>query len=170
MRQSGVPPAPEDLYGLLGVAPSAPQEAIVHAYRRHARGSHPDARPNDPAAAARFRMLTSAYEVLGDPVRRADYDRARRIGAAGSGQTPSGAARPSPDRFGRRGGVGSDGVPAAVFLGARRPPSGPHLWVGPVRVESRLTGTPAEPRWAQTHGELLDPTPLIGFLIGVWST
>ena len=66
-----------DPYEVLGVAPSAPDEAIKTAYRKAARLYHPDRNP-DPNAAARFRDIQSAYELLADPARRRDYDLLRQ--------------------------------------------------------------------------------------------
>src|ERR1700748_1689146 len=70
------PGAGPDLYQLLGVPRSALREDIAQAWRRRARAEHPDSRPGDAAAAARFRALAGAWHVLRDPVRRAGYDRA----------------------------------------------------------------------------------------------
>lgn len=61
---------------MLGVSPDAPPEVIRAAYRRLAREHHPDVA--GPAADDAIRTLNAAYAVLGDPVRRYDYDRARR--------------------------------------------------------------------------------------------
>jgi curved DNA-binding protein CbpA len=148
---------------VLGVAPGASQETIVHAYRQQARASHPDARPGDPGAAARFRILSSAYEVLSDPVRRADYD--RRTSGPARPVLHSGASRPRPEGPARTGGlrVGGGSSPH-VFLGARPPrPSGSPLWAGPVRVEARPGETFAELRWPQglRHPELGGLTSLL---------
>lgn len=66
-----------DYYDVLGVSRAAEPSEIASAYRRLARDLHPDTNP-DPAAEDRFKELTAAYDVLGDPVRRAVYDRARR--------------------------------------------------------------------------------------------
>jgi curved DNA-binding protein CbpA len=68
-------PAP-DLYQLLGVPREASREEIAQAWRRQARDEHPDARPGDDGAPGRFRTLAEAWQVLGDPARRAAYDRA----------------------------------------------------------------------------------------------
>src|SRR5689334_19222390 len=70
-----------DLYQLLGVSRDASREQIVQAWRRRARDEHPDARPADADAPSRFRALAEAWQVLGDPPRRAAYDRVL-------GQTP----------------------------------------------------------------------------------
>src|SRR5579862_1697795 len=64
-----------DYYALLGVSPQAGEEDIKRAYRRMARELHPDSTGGDPAAEARFKEVTRAYEVLRDPERRARYDR-----------------------------------------------------------------------------------------------
>ena len=65
-----------DQYQLLGVPREASREEIAQAWRRRARAEHPDARPADADAAGRFRALAEAWQVLGDPGRRAAYDRA----------------------------------------------------------------------------------------------
>lgn len=67
-----------DLYGLLGVEPTASPLEIGRAFRRLAAELHPDRRPGDPTAAARFAAVSSAYEILRDPDRRAAYDQSRR--------------------------------------------------------------------------------------------
>ena len=66
----------EDPYATLGIATDASQEDIARAYRRLAHTTHPDSLPDDPGAPARFRALSGAYGILGDPDRRAQYDRA----------------------------------------------------------------------------------------------
>lgn len=66
-----------DYYAVLGVPPGAHQQQIAQAFRRLAWSSHPDARPEDPDAARRFREVAAAYDVLCDPARRAAYDRRR---------------------------------------------------------------------------------------------
>jgi curved DNA-binding protein CbpA len=65
-----------DLYQLLGVPRGASREEIARAWRRRARAEHPDSQPGDAAAVSRFRALAGAWQVLGDPARRAAYDRA----------------------------------------------------------------------------------------------
>lgn len=65
----------ENYYAALGVDRAASGEEIKRAYRRVALASHPDRFPDDDVAAERFRRASTAYEVLGDPARRARYDR-----------------------------------------------------------------------------------------------
>ena len=69
-----------EYYDLLGVAPDAAPSALRSAYRSKARQVHPDKNPGDPAAAARFRELSAAYQTLSDPARRKEYD-ASGVGA-----------------------------------------------------------------------------------------
>ncbi len=61
-------------YDLLGVGPSASVEEIQRAYRLLALRHHPDVAPDaDPVTMA---AINGAWEVLRDPARRHDYDRA----------------------------------------------------------------------------------------------
>lgn len=62
------------LYQRLGVASDATQEEIKQAYRRLARRLHPDVNP-DPAAHEEFKLVAAAYDTLGDPAKRQEYDR-----------------------------------------------------------------------------------------------
>jgi curved DNA-binding protein CbpA len=119
-----------DPYQLLGVARQAAPAEIAQAWRRRVRAEHPDARPGDVGAPARFHALANAYEMLSDPARRAAYDQAARVpeprpraprAASGTAVrvivlSPSGP--PSPP-------------PGAASAAARGAP----LWAGPVRVE-----------------------------------
>ena len=80
-----------DPYRVLGVSQDASQEDIRRAYRRLARKNHPDVN-KEPGAEDRFKAISEAYDVLGDPEKRAAWDRfgpqwreARQAGASGRG-------------------------------------------------------------------------------------
>src|SRR5690348_1390194 len=62
----------KDLYAALGVPNFASADEIRTAYRRLASSLHPD-RAGDRSTSA-FQDIAAAYEVLGDPDRRAKYD------------------------------------------------------------------------------------------------
>lgn len=66
-----------DLYDVLGVAASASVADIRLAYRRKASQFHPDRNPAADAA-ARFRDVQAAYELLTDGERRKAYDQMRQ--------------------------------------------------------------------------------------------
>ncbi len=71
----------EDYYEILGVPRTAGQEEIKRAFRRLAKQYHPDVYKGDKKEAERkFRKIAEAYEVLSDPVKRAQYDRFGHVG------------------------------------------------------------------------------------------
>ncbi len=76
-----MPHDPRDHYRTLFVQPDAPPEVIKAAWRAlmSARRAHPDLGGDHDAAV----RLNTAYEVLGDPVRRSAYDHSLRQGFAG---------------------------------------------------------------------------------------
>jgi hypothetical protein len=83
------------LYDLLGVAPDASAADVRAAYRRAARAHHPDR--HGEQAATRMAAVNAAWEVLGDPRRRAEYDRRLRDGngsatASGGGSSAAGSS------------------------------------------------------------------------------
>ena len=110
------PTGSTDLYKVLQVDPEAEDEVISAAYRRLARKYHPDVATGEDSA-ARMLAINAAWAVIGDPARRAAYDRERatwtsppraegstgsRIGrppanAPGAGRAPDpGPVRPGP--------------------------------------------------------------------------
>jgi curved DNA-binding protein CbpA len=101
--------ASPDPYKILQVDPEAEDEVIAAAYRRLARKYHPDVAGGEEAV-ARMAAINAAWEVVGDPVRRAAFDRQRAVAGALARRTAEAeAARGDPARGD---GLGAD-TPAA---------------------------------------------------------
>lgn len=62
------------LYDVIGARPDDDTEVLKKAFRRAAKANHPDLHAGDPTAAARFRQIAAAYDILRDPAMRAAYD------------------------------------------------------------------------------------------------
>ena len=88
----------EDPYKVLGVAKDASADQIKSAYRKLARGLHPDLHPDDKQAEDRFKRVSAAYDLLSDPAKKARFD-AGEIDA-------SGAERPKARQRSHAGGAG----------------------------------------------------------------
>ena len=93
---------PGNHYTALGVERTASQDDIKKAFRAMAQKFHPDvvgAAASDAerkAAEARFKEASGAYEVLGDVLKRREYDRVQSTGPA-HGRQPgfrTGSAQP----------------------------------------------------------------------------
>jgi molecular chaperone DnaJ len=83
--------AVQDHYKVLGVERKASQDEIKKAYRKLARKYHPDKNPGDAKAEERFKQISQAHDILGDPDKRKEYDRAltnpfSNVGRGGGGQ------------------------------------------------------------------------------------
>src|ERR1700728_2548982 len=74
-----------DYYKTLGVDKKATPEEIKKAYRKLARQYHPDRNPGDEDAEARFKEISQAHDVLGDPEKRKQYDSGSGTFATGAG-------------------------------------------------------------------------------------
>jgi DnaJ-class molecular chaperone len=113
----------DDPYTILGLTKNASDEDIRRAFRRLAKELHPDLRPDDAAAAERFKKVTGAYDLLGDPEKRRRYDsgeidatgeprqhyRRQHAGGAGAGARDFGFGDIFSDIFGDRGARGPGG-------------------------------------------------------------
>ncbi len=65
----------QDLYSELGVGRSASADDLRKAFRKLAKDLHPDRNPGDKPAEERFKRVSAAFDILGDPEKRAKYDR-----------------------------------------------------------------------------------------------
>jgi DnaJ-class molecular chaperone len=72
-----------DPYTVLGIKKDASQDEIQKAYRRLAKKHHPDLNPGNKRAEEQFKEVSAAYDLLGDPAKRARYDRGE-IDASGA--------------------------------------------------------------------------------------
>ncbi len=93
-----------DYYATLGVKRDASQAEIKRAFRKLARQHHPDVKPGDGAAEAKFKEINEANEVLSDPQKRAKYDSLganwEALSNAGAGRGGAGGRRgPGGDPF-----------------------------------------------------------------------
>src|ERR1700720_573242 len=85
-----------DYYKVLGVSPETTEKEITRAYRKLAKQYHPDA---NPGSEERFKEIAAAYDVLGDPQRRKEYDEVRRLGPSMSGGFGGGGTGPGGFNF-----------------------------------------------------------------------
>jgi DnaJ-class molecular chaperone len=76
-------PVNADPYAILGVKREASQDEIRSAYRQLAKKLHPDLNPGDKAAEEKFKEVAAAYDLLGDPDKRARFERGE-IDASGA--------------------------------------------------------------------------------------
>jgi molecular chaperone DnaJ len=100
-------PPTKDFYSVLGVSSSASQDEIKKAYRKLAKKHHPDANAADPKAAERFKEISEANNVLGDPAKRKQYDEMRRYGAFDGASGGFGGFGGGRSRAGGAGGSGA---------------------------------------------------------------
>lgn len=84
-------------YATLGLPANATAADIRQAYRQLVKLTHPDRTP-DPAAHERYLAVNDAYEVLGNPARRAAYDAALKWRATARPQPATPPPRPAPPR------------------------------------------------------------------------
>jgi DnaJ-class molecular chaperone len=109
------PSGPGNYYEILGVIRTATPKEIETAFRNLARKWHPDVCADVHQAAANFKRIAEAYEVLGDPGKRRRYDEAeqkrhrRRVSVS--------TARPRPAQEASRVGVFGAEVPFELFSG-----------------------------------------------------
>ncbi len=119
----------QDPYSELGVPRTASADEVRKAFRKLAKDLHPDRHPGDKALEERFKRVSAAFDLLGDPEKRARFDRgeidadghevARGFGggAGGSGQGPYQQAASNGGGFE---GVDFDEILGGMFSGRGR--------------------------------------------------
>lgn len=114
--------AVQDYYKALGVSDGATPEEIKKAYRRLAKQYHPDANPDNPQAAEKFKLVSEAHSVLSDPEKRKKYDQMRKYGAFDARRAPAGAGRAEAEDFdfGDFGNLGLGDIFTSIFGRGRK--------------------------------------------------
>jgi molecular chaperone DnaJ len=74
----------KDYYAVLGLTKGASEKEITRAYRKLAKQHHPDANAGNKEAEEKFKDISAAYDVLGDPAKRKEYDEVRDMVASGA--------------------------------------------------------------------------------------
>lgn len=72
----------KDYYEILGISKNASQDEIKQAFRRLARQYHPDV-CKEHGAEKKFKDINEAYQVLGDPHKKNQYDTYGSVGGEG---------------------------------------------------------------------------------------
>ena len=81
----------KDYYKILSVKENASQDEIKKVYKKLAVKYHPDKNPkNKKQAEEKFKEISEAYYVIGNPEKRSQYDMMRKYGYAGAGTSGPG--------------------------------------------------------------------------------
>ena len=89
-------------YSLLEIPETSDADIIKKAYRRLSMMYHPDKNGNSPESTEKFQKISEAYEVLGDPERRKEYDMMQNnpfLKMMNSGSMNSGSMNPVDELF-----------------------------------------------------------------------
>ena len=117
-----------DPYQELGVSRGASADDIRKAFRKLAKENHPDTNPGNKAAEERFKKVSAAFDIVGDPEKRKKFDRGEidadgresMGGGFGGGWGPGGPGGFGGQPGGKQGGFRTDtfeGVDLGDILG-----------------------------------------------------
>lgn len=143
-----------DYYKILGVDKSIAQKDVKKAYLKRAKLFHPDLHPDDPKAKAKFQALNEAYSVIGDPDKRAKYDR--------YGEQWQQADRFSQAGGGFRGGSPFEGFDFSGFSGGGGFSSFFENLFGGMGQNARYSARHAQPSQVESHVHIDMYTALLG--------
>jgi len=111
-----------DYYEVLGLRRGASEQEIKRVYRKLARKYHPDVNPGNKSAETKFKEISEAYEVLGNPEKRRRYDQLGHEAFASGARGPADAGSGGFDFSGvdlGAGGLGDLGDLLSDFFGQR---------------------------------------------------
>ena len=110
-----------DFYKILEVDENASQEEIKKSYRKLSLIHHPDKNPGDTNS-YKFKAISEAYETLGDPAKRNEYNMSRRNPFMG-GMSPGmgGPNMGGPNMGGMAPGMGGVDDIFKMFFGGQMP-------------------------------------------------
>lgn len=98
--------ASTQLYQTLKVSKNVDEKTLKSAYRKLAKQYHPDSNKDNPKAAEQFSKISSAYDILKDKEKRAEYDAGiidDKGNPTGLGSNPFGGGRQGGHPFGNSG-------------------------------------------------------------------
>ena len=143
-------------YQVLGVDKKASPEEIKKAYRKLARQYHPDRNPGDEKAEERFKEVQAAYDIVGDPEKRKQYDRGGMFGMGGRG---AGRRRRGRRLRLRRRRLRRHPVQPVRRRRARRRPAAPRARARSAAATSRpRSRSPSRRRWRARRSRCSVPT------------
>ncbi len=159
----------QDPYVELGVSRTAGADEIRKAFRALAKELHPDRNPNNKAAEERFKRVSAAFDVVGDPDKRSRFDRGEidadgrdiQRGYSGGGYGPASAGAGARDA--RFDGMDFEEILGGMFSGRGRNSRGNFAMKGSdvqarleIDLEEAIKG--AVKRVAFADGRTLDVT------------
>uniref|UniRef100_A0A6C0HCR1 J domain-containing protein n=1 Tax=viral metagenome TaxID=1070528 RepID=A0A6C0HCR1_9ZZZZ len=147
----------ENHYKTLEVPENASPEEIKKAYRRLSLKYHPDKNPGKPEVIETFQKISSAFEVLGDPQKKAEYDGMknnpflRMNSMGGNGDMPP--FQNMDDLFAN---LFFAGMPGMMPMGGMQGMPGGFPFAGGPNIQVFRNGVPIN-----VHQGLQKPTPII---------